>query len=119
MLLWQQMKQDCVVAINTGQWAGWSGQRVSAGPKDFYLLHNDQTDSGAHPASYKRGTESLSLGKSSKNVNLTIYLHLVPLLRMCGATPLLSLYAFVEWTGTTLLLMEAGYPTYVRLTFLG
>jgi hypothetical protein len=34
---------------------------------------------------------------------LNIYLHLLPKLRLSGVMSLLSLYAFLTWTGTTLL----------------
>jgi hypothetical protein len=35
-------------------------------------------------------------------VKMTTHFHLVPRLRMCGAVPLLLLYVFMVWKGTTL-----------------
>jgi hypothetical protein len=40
-------------------------------------------------------------GDEAAGVTLTTHLHLVPKLRMCGAIPLLTLYAFMAWSGTT------------------
>jgi len=57
---------------------------------------------GAHPASYKMNTHVLSWGVNPLDVIITNRLHLVLRLRMSGAIPLLSLYAFIAWTGTTL-----------------
>ena len=34
-------------------------------------------------------------------MKLSAPLHLVQMLRICGAVPLLPLYAFMTWTGTT------------------
>lgn len=45
---------------------------------------------------------------------LGTHLRLVPRLKMCGAVPVLLLYAFISWTGTALLLSltedEDPYP---------
>jgi hypothetical protein len=45
----------------------------------------------------------LSRRYSGQGVKLTTDLYLVPRLRMNGVIPLLPLYAFVAWTGKTLL----------------
>jgi len=48
--------------VITVQWyiaglrAGWSGVRVLAWARNFFLHHRDQTGSGDHPASYPMGT---------------------------------------------------------------
>jgi len=55
-----------------------------------------------HPASYSVRTRVLSQGKSSEGVELTTDFHLVPKLRVRGATPQLTLHAFMAWTGITL-----------------
>lgn len=47
-------------------------------------------------------TRVLSQGLSSWGMKLTTHLHLVPRLRISGATLLLPLYAFLAWTGKTL-----------------
>lgn len=36
------------------------------------------------------------------SVRLTAHVHITPRVSMCGAVCLLSLYAFVVWTGTAL-----------------
>ena len=46
---------------------------------------------------------------------LTTYYHLVPRLRMSGYITLLHLYAFMVWTGTTLL-FNFAYTLYVSVT---
>jgi hypothetical protein len=63
-----------------GLCAGWPVFDSRQG-HDFSLLHNVQTGSGTHPASYPIGTVcSFSGGKaaSGRGVNLTTHLHLVP-----------------------------------------
>jgi hypothetical protein len=67
--------------------------------QQFSLLKTSRLALGA---SSSRTTGVLSQGKSSWGVKLTTYLHLVPRLRMCGAIPLLPLYAFMLWKRTIL-----------------
>ena len=75
--------------------------------KTFSLLHDMQTGSEAHPASYSVGiTRVLSQGLSRWGVKLTTHLHLVLRLRISGAIPLLPLHAFSAWTGKTLLFIS-------------
>jgi hypothetical protein len=50
--------------------------------RDFFLLYKVQTGSGAHPASYPKVTGGDFPGKSSRGVNLTTHLNLVPRSRM-------------------------------------
>jgi hypothetical protein len=50
--------------------------------------------------------------------NLT-HFHLVPKLRMGGATPLRPLYAFIAWTETTLLLDLSHSVRIVDVTHVG
>jgi hypothetical protein len=72
--------------------------QISAGTRDFSLLHNIRT--GFEPIHIPiRGS---SQEQTKWRVRLTTHLDLVPKLRMSGATPLLPLYAFMAWTGTTL-----------------
>jgi hypothetical protein len=48
-----------VVSVVTRLLAGWSGVWIPAGRrKRFYFLKNGQSGSGAHPASYSKGTVS-------------------------------------------------------------
>jgi hypothetical protein len=44
------------IATGYGQACRRIGVPISAGTRDFSLLHSAQTDSGAHPASYPEGT---------------------------------------------------------------
>jgi hypothetical protein len=55
--------------------------QFSAGAKKSSRLRSVQTGSGAHPASYSMGPG----GKAGGGMNVSIYLHLVPRLRMRGA----------------------------------
>jgi hypothetical protein len=48
------------------------------------------------------GTGVISLGYSSWGVKLTTYLYPVLRLRMCGATPVLTVYAFMVCAGKNL-----------------
>ena len=67
--------------------------------RDFCLLQSDQTDSTLHPTSYTMGTaDSFPEGKAmGREVS---HSHLIPTLRMGGAIPLLSLYAYIACTRT-------------------
>ena len=94
------------VSIWTGLRPGWSGVRIPLGGKDFYLLQNVLTVSGAHPASYSVGTGVLSQGSSSRGVNLITYLHSVSRLRVNGAIPPVPLYAYMPWTVTAVFFFE-------------
>jgi hypothetical protein len=70
-----------------------------------FLLQNVQTGSGAHPASYAlMAGDFCPRGKGTGTCKLTTYLHIVPRLRMSGATPLLLLHAFMAWKGKLYLL---------------
>jgi hypothetical protein len=40
----------------------WAGVRSPAGSRDFSVLYNVQTSSGAYPASYTMGTGVVSMG---------------------------------------------------------
>jgi len=62
---------------------------------DFLLFLNDQTGHRAHLASNSMDTGVISQGQSGQGVKVTTHLHLLPKLRMSGATPLLLLYAFM------------------------
>jgi hypothetical protein len=58
----------------------WTASWFLADARDYSLLHSVETDSGAHPASYKVGTVDFFPGVQS--VKLTTHLHLVPRLRI-------------------------------------
>jgi hypothetical protein len=60
-----------------------------------HLLRNLQTRCGGRPASHSMLTSG---------IKLTSHLHLIPRLRMNGATTLLPPYAFMAYKGTTLTL---------------
>ena len=62
-------------------------------PRDSSLLQNVKTGWGSHPTSYSIG--------ASQSMQVTAHFHLVPRLRMSGAIPLLSLYAFMAHRGMT------------------
>jgi hypothetical protein len=68
--------------------------RGQVGETGFSLFQNSQTGPGFHLSS----TLTVARRKSYRIVNL----HLVPRLRMNGARPPLSPYAFKVWTGITL-----------------
>jgi hypothetical protein len=80
---------------STGLRAGRSGVRVPAGAGNFTLLHRLQTGSGAHTASYSVGTTNSFPGVKRPGREATTHLHLVPMSRMCGATPPIPKYAFM------------------------
>jgi len=80
--------------------AGQFRARIQTWREDLSFLHNIQTSSGDHPA-YSMGTVVLSQGYSSWSMMLTTQLHLTPRLIKSGAIPLLPLYVFMVWTGTT------------------
>jgi len=60
-----------------------------------------QTGLRAHPAFYSVGTTILSWGYSDQGMVWSTQLHLASRLRMSGTIPLLPLYAFMAWAGTT------------------
>jgi len=82
--------QNYTVDIASVLQAGRNGVRIPAGTRDFFLLQNVQTGSGAHRASYLMGTEALSRGKRNRSVKLTTHLHLEARLRISGGIPPLS-----------------------------
>jgi hypothetical protein len=55
--------------------------------KWFYVLQIVQTASRSHTASYAMGTVVLSQGQSSRSLNFTTQLLVVPKLRVCGSVP--------------------------------
>ena len=82
--------QNYTVHIATVLQAGRNGVRIPAGTRQFSLLQNVQTGSGAHQAYYLMGTEALSRGKRNRSVKLTTHLHLEARFRMSEGTPPLS-----------------------------
>jgi hypothetical protein len=60
--------------------------------------HRVQISSGAHPASYARGTgESFPGVKAARGMKLTIHLQLVQRLRMHVVKPAFSQHVFTAW----------------------
>ena len=72
--------------------------RMPAGERDFLLLYNVQTGSGAHPASYSMGTATLSWEYSGQGVKFTTHLHQQLRLRMSAALTLVPLSDLTEST---------------------
>jgi len=60
--------------------------RLHPETRHFSPFHTAQTGSVAHPASYSIGTGGFFPGEKRPGVKLTAHLHLVPRLRMRGAT---------------------------------
>jgi hypothetical protein len=80
---------------------GWrSGFWILKG-EHFYLLQNVQTGSRAHRVSYSMVSGVPFRWQSGRGFKSTTHLHLVLKVRMRGAIPLLHLYAFMAWKGTT------------------
>jgi len=84
MVAWLQVRQSEV--------------QISAGTRDFSLLHNIRIGSGPIHTPIRGSSQ----GQTKWRVRLTTHLDLVLKLRTSGATPLLPLCAFMVWTGTTL-----------------
>lgn len=79
------------------RYSGWTVRySKSGGRKTFYFFQN-------HPACCSKGTGAISWGQGGRGVKFTPHVHLVPRLRMSGAKPLPSLYAFTTQTGPSLL----------------
>jgi hypothetical protein len=73
--------QDISVGIATRLWAVPPRNQGSFPDKDkrfFSLLHDVQTGSGVHPASYTVGTRASFQKLSGRGMKLTTHLHLVP-----------------------------------------
>jgi len=72
-----------------------------AGAGEWSLFQNIQTGSGAHPASYSKGSRGLSPQTSSDlDLKFASDPHPVPRLGMTGTVLLLPLYFFRAWTWT-------------------
>jgi hypothetical protein len=82
--------------------------RIQKRARDFCLLQKLQTGSGAQLANNSMNTGVLSRGQNGRGVKLSIPLHLEPKLRMSGAIPLLSLYAFMEGIGKTFIIFNSS-----------
>ena len=78
---------------------GWSGVGIPTVARHFSPLQNIGTGSRAYPASYSMGTGILSKEYGGWGVMLTSPFHLMLMLRMSGAIPILHV---VAWTGTTM-----------------
>jgi len=83
--------------------AGQSGIRIPAATRDFFFLSPKPSGPVLGPNQPLFNGYGFSfLGWNCRCVELTTNLYLLPRLRMCGAVPLLPLFAFVSWTGTYL-----------------
>jgi hypothetical protein len=75
------------------------GVRFPAGAREFSLLHNTQTGSEAHPASYTMDNDGSFPGvKAARGVKLTTHFHQVPRLRMVE----LYFYSLIHLHGVVL-----------------
>jgi len=83
-------------------WAKRSRVQILVQEKYFFLLCSIHTGSVAHPAPYSIGNRALFPGGKADGVKLITHLHLMPWLRMNGATAPCPPYAFILYTGTTL-----------------
>jgi hypothetical protein len=88
------MSRGSVVGIATGLRAGRSEVRIPVGARDFSLLQNIQTGSGAQPASYVMVPGVKRLGRE---VNHS------PEFSAEVQNEWILLYAFMAWTGKTML----------------
>jgi hypothetical protein len=70
--------------------------RTAIGVRDVLFSRTVQTSSEARTGFYSVATAVLSGDKTAG----TVHLHIVPMLRMNGAIPLLPMYAFVASTET-------------------
>jgi hypothetical protein len=79
-----------------------SGIWIPVGTEIFQFSKTFRTVSGANPASWSVVHAVIWSGLSGRRVTLTVHLHLVPRLRMSGATSPLPLYSIMGWTGPLL-----------------
>jgi hypothetical protein len=97
--------------VKTGSGAPLANNSVDYGMEGLWFESRKgqkvQTGSGAQLANNSVGTGIISRGQSGRGMKLSIHLHLEPRLRMSGAIPLLSLYAFMEGIGKTLTLFNS------------
>jgi hypothetical protein len=93
--LWTVLSSSCdsSVGSETRLWAEWSEVFFLTRTRHFYTLQNVQASSGAHPASYSKGTKAVNW----PGLKMTIQPQQVSGLRITGAVPLLVLRAFKAW----------------------
>ena len=93
-------KNVCVFAQTYRPGYGVDGPEIeSRQGENIFLLQNVQTVSEAQPSCNTMATGALRC--RFKRPGLATHLHLMPGLRMNGAIPLLPLYTFKAWTGTS------------------
>jgi hypothetical protein len=93
-------RTDSVTVVVTRLRYGSTRVRIPNGTRNFFLLHNVYTGSRVLWTSYSVGTDVLCRGYSNQRVKLITHLHLLRMLRMSGAMPLLPVCAFgvLIWT---------------------
>ena len=74
---------------------------MKTGMSKTFFYSKVQTSSEAHVVSCSLGARVISQVSSSWAMKLTAHLYLVLMFRMSVTIPLLCLYAFVEWVGTS------------------
>jgi hypothetical protein len=101
--------QDSVIFTVTRRLTRWSRSWFLAEAQDFSRLQNSQTSPGSGPMQLLYNTYQgiFPQGKSDRAVGLTTH-YIVPL-RMSGAIPPLSLYAFMACIGTPILFVIFQY----------
>jgi hypothetical protein len=95
------LERSIAAGIATTLRAGRSGVRIPVKARGFSVLFCSLC-SGAHLVSYTIGTRVLSLEQSGRSVNISTHLHQVPTLKMSAAISVLTLHAFMTWTGRSL-----------------
>ena len=86
--------------------------RIPERTRDFSLLQNVKTGSGAHLTSCTVDTGFVSWGQRVQGVMLTAHPHPLPTLRMSGAIPVRPLYASKACRGTALLVLRTFVECY-------
>jgi hypothetical protein len=93
-------------------------QDMKTGMSKTFFYSKVQTSSEFHVVSCSLGARVISQVSSSWAMKLTAHLYLVLMFRMSVTIPLLCLYAFMEWVGTTFCITSYFYFFFclVRIT---
>jgi len=68
------------VGIMISRWDGESGVQIPTEIRDFFLVQNIKTSSGAHTASSSIGNKLISLKQSGRDMKLTNRHHIMSIL---------------------------------------